>query len=140
MHPETLKYNKNQVPNHREVCALLAQEIDRNLPKAENKIWHAHPVWDAAKALANAAKHGVTFERAAACSGIGSRSRCLMPPTVSPRNAGLRSGRTPAANSWPWRIRIGPRIKRARVRLISAREATKREQRFYEEEPRYVTP
>jgi hypothetical protein len=23
----------------------LAQEIDRNLPEAENRIWHAHPVW-----------------------------------------------------------------------------------------------
>jgi hypothetical protein len=24
---------------------LLAQEIDRGLPGAENKVWHAHPVW-----------------------------------------------------------------------------------------------
>jgi hypothetical protein len=24
---------------------LLANEIDSNLPKAENKIWHKHPVW-----------------------------------------------------------------------------------------------
>lgn len=26
-------------------CRLLAQEIDRHLPEAENKIWHRHPVW-----------------------------------------------------------------------------------------------
>jgi hypothetical protein len=45
MHPDTLKYNKNQEPNHQEVCDLLAREIDRNLPHAENRIWHAHPVW-----------------------------------------------------------------------------------------------
>jgi uncharacterized protein YdhG (YjbR/CyaY superfamily) len=45
MHPETLKYNQQQEPHHKEVCDCLAEEIDRNLPKAENKIWHAHPVW-----------------------------------------------------------------------------------------------
>lgn len=45
MHPETLKYNQNQEPNHQGVCDLLAQEIGRTLPQAENKIWHAHPVW-----------------------------------------------------------------------------------------------
>jgi len=45
MHRETLKYNKRQEPGHRDVCDLLAQEIDRHLPGAENTIWHAHPVW-----------------------------------------------------------------------------------------------
>jgi uncharacterized protein YdhG (YjbR/CyaY superfamily) len=45
MHPDTLKYNRTQEQHHRKVCDLLAQEIDRNLPGAENKIWHAHPVW-----------------------------------------------------------------------------------------------
>ena len=45
MHPETLQYNENQEPNHQEVCDVLAREIDKNLPRAENKIWHSHPVW-----------------------------------------------------------------------------------------------
>lgn len=27
------------------ICKLLAKEIDANLPGAENKIWHRHPVW-----------------------------------------------------------------------------------------------
>ena len=45
MNPETQKYNDEQEPNHREVCNLLAEEIDKHLPGAENKIWHAHPVW-----------------------------------------------------------------------------------------------
>ena len=45
MHSETLQYNEDQEPNHQEVCDLLAQEIDRSLPRAENKIWHAQPVW-----------------------------------------------------------------------------------------------
>lgn len=39
------KYNKALLKKDREVCVLLAQEITRKLPKAENKIWHAHPVW-----------------------------------------------------------------------------------------------
>ena len=45
MHPDIRKYNDSQAPNDREVCDLLAREIDSHLPEAENKIWHAHPVW-----------------------------------------------------------------------------------------------
>lgn len=45
MQAEVLEYNAQFEPQHQEVCDLLAQEIDRGLPKAENKIWHAHPVW-----------------------------------------------------------------------------------------------
>lgn len=45
MHPETVTYNETLAPEDREICDLLAKEIDRHLPEAENKIWHAHPVW-----------------------------------------------------------------------------------------------
>jgi Domain of unknown function (DU1801) len=45
MHPETKKYNDAQKANDRAICQLLAEHIDRSLPAAENKIWHAHPVW-----------------------------------------------------------------------------------------------
>lgn len=45
MHPDIKTYNAQQDAAHREVCDLLAQEIDKALPKAESKIWHAHPVW-----------------------------------------------------------------------------------------------
>ncbi|MCE9635455.1 MAG: DUF1801 domain-containing protein [Planctomycetes bacterium] len=45
MDAETLKYNAAQDPEHARVCDLLAQEIDRGLPDAKNKVWHAHPVW-----------------------------------------------------------------------------------------------
>jgi len=41
----TKKYNAGQAPIDRAICQLLAEEIDRNLPEAENKVWHAHPVW-----------------------------------------------------------------------------------------------
>lgn len=45
MHPEISKYNEQLEPAHQEVCDALAQEIDRQLPEAESKIWHGHPVW-----------------------------------------------------------------------------------------------
>lgn len=45
MHPNTKKYNEALTPVDRAICQLLAEQIDRNLPEAENKIWHAHPVW-----------------------------------------------------------------------------------------------
>lgn len=45
MHPDTAKYNKSLASEDQEICDLLAGEIDRSLPEAENKIWHAHPVW-----------------------------------------------------------------------------------------------
>ena len=45
MHADTKKYNAAQPSEDREICQLLAEQIDRNLPEAENKIWHGHPVW-----------------------------------------------------------------------------------------------
>jgi hypothetical protein len=45
MHPDILAYNENLETGHRQVCELLAREIDAHLPEAESKIWHAHPVW-----------------------------------------------------------------------------------------------
>ena len=38
-------YNNKQTIEDREICNILSQEISINLPEAENKIWHAHPVW-----------------------------------------------------------------------------------------------
>jgi len=45
MHADTRRYNDAQQPGERAICRLLAREIDRHLPEAENKVWHAHPVW-----------------------------------------------------------------------------------------------
>ncbi len=45
MHPDILKYNESQAPVDRAICQLLAEQIELHLPEAENKIWHAHPVW-----------------------------------------------------------------------------------------------
>jgi uncharacterized protein YdhG (YjbR/CyaY superfamily) len=45
MHPDTQAYNNTQTKADKEICNRLAAEIDAGLPNAENKIWHAHPVW-----------------------------------------------------------------------------------------------
>jgi hypothetical protein len=45
MHADTKTYIAAQAPTDRAICQLLAREIDRGLPDAENKVWHAHPVW-----------------------------------------------------------------------------------------------
>jgi hypothetical protein len=38
-------YNNSQSSIDKEICDQLAIIINENLPDAENKIWHAHPVW-----------------------------------------------------------------------------------------------
>ncbi|MEZ5288403.1 MAG: DUF1801 domain-containing protein [Vicinamibacterales bacterium] len=45
MHSDTRTYNAALPPADRAICQLLAEQIDLHLPEAENKIWHAHPVW-----------------------------------------------------------------------------------------------
>ncbi len=45
MNPDIQTYNDKQTSTDKEICDLLAGTIDNELAKAENKIWHAHPVW-----------------------------------------------------------------------------------------------
>jgi hypothetical protein len=45
MNKEIKAYNNKQTPEDKKICNILALEIDRGLLEAENKIWHAHPVW-----------------------------------------------------------------------------------------------
>ena len=45
MHADIQRYNAGLDPAFKGICDLLAEEIDRNLPTAESKIWHSHPVW-----------------------------------------------------------------------------------------------
>ncbi len=44
MNPATAAYNESLSTPNREICDLLAHEINGTLSDAENKIWHAHPV------------------------------------------------------------------------------------------------
>lgn len=46
MKPETIDdYNAARQDDDRRICDALRREIDRALPDAESRIWHAHPVW-----------------------------------------------------------------------------------------------
>ena len=45
MKEEIQAYNNKQSTVDKEICDLLASTIDSELNEAENKIWHAHPVW-----------------------------------------------------------------------------------------------
>lgn len=45
MNKDIQAYNDKQEGAYKAICDLLAEEISRGLPEAENKIWHAHPVW-----------------------------------------------------------------------------------------------
>ena len=45
MNREIETYNNRQSPSDKEICDQLATIIDKELGEAENKIWHAHPVW-----------------------------------------------------------------------------------------------
>ena len=45
MNKEIGFYHQRQTVDDKAICNLLYQEIGKHLPKAENKIWHAHPVW-----------------------------------------------------------------------------------------------
>lgn len=38
-------YHSAQSDEDKAICDRLRQEIDRGLPEAESKLWHAHPVW-----------------------------------------------------------------------------------------------
>ena len=45
MKPDIQTYNNALEASDAAICNILAKEICTILPKAENKIWHAHPVW-----------------------------------------------------------------------------------------------
>lgn len=38
-------YNNSQSAEDKLICNILAKQINFYLTEAENKIWHAHPVW-----------------------------------------------------------------------------------------------
>lgn len=45
MNSETRIYNEMQTTADIKICNYLANQINNVLTEAENKIWHAHPVW-----------------------------------------------------------------------------------------------
>ena len=45
MNTEIQNYNQQFSSDDRKIVEKLAKIINENLPEAENKIWHSHPVW-----------------------------------------------------------------------------------------------
>src|ERR1041385_1043401 len=45
MNKDITTYNNGQSKEDKAICKILSTEISKGLPEAENKIWHAHPVW-----------------------------------------------------------------------------------------------
>jgi uncharacterized protein YdhG (YjbR/CyaY superfamily) len=45
MNLEIMEYNAKHASEEKEICDTLATIINSELLEAENKIWHAHPVW-----------------------------------------------------------------------------------------------
>lgn len=45
MHSDIQLYHDKLSPEDKAIANLLYHEICKALPEAENKIWHAHPVW-----------------------------------------------------------------------------------------------
>lgn len=45
MNKEIKSFNEKQNSEDKIICDRLAKIIDKELPDAESKIWHSHPVW-----------------------------------------------------------------------------------------------
>lgn len=45
MNKDIQSYHEEQSDSDKEICDILYSEINKTLTEAENKIWHAHPVW-----------------------------------------------------------------------------------------------
>lgn len=45
MNNEVKTYHESLSPADQEICEVLFRTISDNLPEAENKVWHRHPVW-----------------------------------------------------------------------------------------------
>lgn len=45
LNPDIISYNQNFESEDKKIADIFSEEICKHLPEAENKIWHAHPVW-----------------------------------------------------------------------------------------------
>src|SRR6478735_5493334 len=45
MNKEIQEYNDSLSAADKQIGSILSEEINNNLPDAESKIWHRHPVW-----------------------------------------------------------------------------------------------
>lgn len=45
MNTDVKAYHEALSPRDQDICTVLFREISQNIPDAENKVWHRHPVW-----------------------------------------------------------------------------------------------
>lgn len=45
MKKDIQNYNSKQSPEDIEICDKLFEMIESEMPEAESKVWHGHPVW-----------------------------------------------------------------------------------------------
>jgi len=45
MNKDIRAYHDSLSPDDEAICATLFKVISENIPEAENKVWHRHPVW-----------------------------------------------------------------------------------------------
>lgn len=45
MKEDVRAYHDALAPEDQEIAEVLYNEISKNMPDAENKVWHRHPVW-----------------------------------------------------------------------------------------------
>lgn len=45
MNKDIKAYHSKLLKSDKTICDILEKEISKNLSDAENKVWHAHPVW-----------------------------------------------------------------------------------------------
>ncbi len=42
---DIVQYNEKLAGEEPDICSALAVLIEKNLPEAQGKVWHGHPVW-----------------------------------------------------------------------------------------------
>jgi len=99
MNKDIRAYNNSQSTGDKKICNLLATTISANLPEAENKIWHAHPVWFlAGNPIAGYSKQKAGI-RLMFWSGAGFEEESLQPGTGKFKDASVIYTSAEAINS-----------------------------------------
>lgn len=84
------KYTSRLATSDKKICIVLTKEIAKGLPKAESKVWHAHPVWFLE------GNPIVGFSKQKGCvrlmfwSGMGFAEKDLLPGTGKFKDASIR--------------------------------------------------
>jgi hypothetical protein len=90
MHADIQKYNAALSVGDRKIASVLVRVIDKHLSQAENKVWHAHPVWflDGNPIVGYSKQKGCV--RLMFWSGVSFKEKDLEPGTGKFKDASVR--------------------------------------------------